>query len=282
MTLSLKKFDITSITDDSVCVFVGKRRSGKSILVKDLLYYNRDIPIATVISGTECASPFYTNIMPSMFLHDDYTPELVKTVLDRQRVIKKKMIKEKNKGLKLNIDPRAIFILDDCLHDNSWVRDTNIRSFFMNGRHYNTLFLITMQFPLGIPPSLRTNIDYVFIFRENNINNRRRIYENYTSMFPTFEMFCTVMDQCTENYECLVVQVSASSNRLQDQVFWYKANLHDDFKIGAQEFWDVHYQTLRDKQESEDDEDVFDISQYQKRNKCNVKVKKGKSKRHET
>ena len=49
------------------------------------------------------------------------------------------------------IDPRA-FLIDDCLYDQSWIRDTNIRSLFMNGRHYKILFIITMQYALGIPP----------------------------------------------------------------------------------------------------------------------------------
>ena len=30
------------------------------------------------------------------------------------------------------------------------------------------------------------------------------------------------MDQCTENYECLVINNNAKSNKLTDQVFWYK------------------------------------------------------------
>ena len=56
-------------------------------------------------------------------------------------------------------------------------------------------------------------------------------------MFPTFEMFCQVMDQCTENYECLVINNNSKSNKLQDQVFWYKADARPDFKIGSQNFW---------------------------------------------
>ena len=65
-----------------------------------------------------------------------------------------------------------------------------------------------MQFALGIPPNLRTNIDYVFILRENIVSNRKRIYEHYAGMFPSFEMFCQIMDQCTENYECLVIKIA--------------------------------------------------------------------------
>ena len=94
-----------------------------------------------------------------------------------------------------------------------------------------------MQYPLGVPPNLRTNIDYIFILRENYLQNRRRIYEQYAGMFPNFDMFCTVMDQCTENYECLVIHNNAKSNKLEDQVFWYKAEAHDNFRIGKPSFW---------------------------------------------
>ena len=112
-----------------------------------------------------------------------------------------------------------------------------MRYIFMNGRHYKLLFLLTMQYALGIPPNLRTNIDYVFILRENYVSNRKRLYEHYAGMFPTFETFCQVMDQCTENYECLVINNNAKSNKLSDQVFWYKASEKPDFKIGADSYW---------------------------------------------
>ena len=87
------------------------------------------------------------------------------------------------------------------------------------------------------------------------------------------------MDQCTENYECLVVQINASSNKLQDQVFWYKADINPDFKIGAKEFWDAHYASKKEESDGDED-DMFDASMYQKRNKCSVKVKKAEKKKH--
>jgi hypothetical protein len=77
----------------------------------------------------------------------------------------------------------------------------------------------------------------VFILREPYPTNRKRIYENYGGAFPTFEFFCQVMDQCTQNYECLVINNATQSNKLEDCIFWYKAALHGDFRIGAPEFW---------------------------------------------
>ena len=158
------------------------------------------------------------------------------------------------------IDPRAFVILDDCLYDNTWARDKMMRLLFMNGRHWKVMLVITMQYPLGIPPTLRTNIDYVFILRENYIANRKRIYENYAGMFPTFESFCQVMDQCTENYECLVINNNSKSNKLHDQVFWYKADNHNDFRLGSKEFWELS-KNLND----EDEDEKYDPNNVKKR-----------------
>tara|TARA_Y100001970_G_scaffold294067_2_gene446437 strand:+ start:2023 stop:2841 length:819 start_codon:yes stop_codon:yes gene_type:complete len=270
MNLSLKKFDITNITSDKVCVFIGKRETGKSFLVKDLLYYHQHIPIGTVISGTEGANTFYGKIIPNLFIHELYSPEIIKNALKRQKIVVKKMQKETQTRGYTNIDPSAFLILDDCLYDSSWIKDPNIRCLFMNGRHYKMLFLITMQYALGIPPNLRTNIDYVFILRENYVSNRKKLYEHYAGMFPTFEVFNQVMNQCTENYECLVIHNNAKSNKLEDQVFWYKAEEHPQFRIGAPEFWQHHSNNFNDNSDEEDD---FDFTACRKRGPT-INVKK--------
>ena len=38
MDLKITKFDMSSMKDDKVIVLIGKRETGKSVLVKDLLY----------------------------------------------------------------------------------------------------------------------------------------------------------------------------------------------------------------------------------------------------
>ncbi len=232
MEIELRKFDINDIKDDKVVVLIGKRETGKSFLCKDILYNHSNIPVGQVISGTEAANEFYSKMVPKLFIHEEYQPAIIQNILKRQRMMLDKW-KANN-----TIDPRAFLVLDDCLYDNSWTKDKNVRSLFMNGRHFKILFMITMQYALGIPPNLRTNIDYIFILRENYVSNRKRLYEHYAGMFPNFEMFCQVMDQCTENYECLVVHNNAKSNKLQDQVFWYKAEPHDDVKLGSRQFWE--------------------------------------------
>ena len=272
MNLELKKFDMKNIkfksseTQGPVIVLIGRRDTGKSFLVKDLLYHHQDIPIGTVISGTEAGNGFYAKMVPKLFIHDEYNTAIIENILKRQKMVIKQINKETAAYGRCNIDGRAFVILDDCLYDNSWARDKLMRLLFMNGRHWKIMLVITMQYPLGVPPNLRTNIDYTFILREPYINNRKRIYENYAGMFPTFESFCQVMDQCTENYECLVISNNAKSNKLDDQIFWYKGDPHREFKLGSKEFWELSKDIG-----SDDDEEVFDPKAQRKGPRINVK-----------
>ena len=271
--LQLRKFNMSDIKDDKVVVFIGKRETGKSFLVRDLLYHNQNIPCGTVISGTEGSNQFFSKIFPALFIHGEYKPELISNFMKRQKMVLNELDKQKKKNGSSNIDPRAIIILDDCLYDNSWTKDKNIRSLFMNGRHYKAMFLITMQYSLGIPPNLRTNVDFVFILRESYISNRKRLYESYAGMFPSFDMFCQVMDQCTENFECLVINNNSKSNKIEDMVFWYKAEERPNFKLGDPIFWKHHNDNFSEEQ-NENDLDDEDLVWLKNKNKPKINVNK--------
>lgn len=250
LMVNLRKFNIKSIPEDSTVIFIGRRRTGKSTLMKDLLSYHKEIPLGSVVSGTEESNGFFKKIIPSMFIHEEYNPMIVSNFVKRQRIIMKKIQKEENEtGVKSKIDPRAFMILEDCLYDDSWIRDTNIRYLFMNGRHCKVFFMVAMQYPLGIPPILRTNVDFVFILKEPSPSNRRRIFDNFGACFPSFEFFCQVMDQCTQNFECLVIDNNSTTGKIEDTIFWYKADIQPDFRMCMPEFWKHSDEYFRDREE---------------------------------
>jgi hypothetical protein len=79
------------------------------------------------------------------------------------------------------------------------------------------------------------------------------------------------MDQCTENYECLVINNNAKSNKLTEQIFWYKAENHPTFKLGSKEYWELS-KNLPD----DDDNDTYDPSKSKKSSGQTIQVKKSK------
>ena len=276
--LELSKFNMKKIrfgineSQGPVIVLIGRRDTGKSFLVRDLLFHHQDIPIGTVISGTEAGNGFYSTHVPKLFIHDEYNTSIIENIVKRQRAVLRQIKKEKEAYNRSTIDPRAFVILDDCLYDATWTRDKMMRLLFMNGRHWKIMLVITMQYPLGIPPNLRTNIDYVFILREPYIKNRKIIHENYAGMFPTFESFAQIMDQCTENFECLVINNNSKSNRLTDQIFWYKAEPHGAFKLGAKQFWEYSKDL-----ESDEEGETFDPNSARRKQGPMINVRKKSS-----
>ena len=270
--LKLRKFNMNMMKDDSFCVVIGKRGSGKSVLVSTICKNKKDFPLGTIISPTEEANPFYSSFFPKKLIHSDYSNDIIKEVIKRQRKVKKAMQKEIQQKGETTIDGRYMLIMDDCMYDKSWSNDKTIRNVVLNGRHYNIMYMVVLQYPLGIPPVLRGNIDWVFILRDNVTGNRKRLYENYAGMFPTFDMFCNVLDQTTENYECLVIHNGSNSNKLEDQIFWYKAEPDFNFKMCAEEVWAYNNHLIENEPESDDDD--FDVDMYRKKKNPYVFVDK--------
>lgn len=275
--LPLRKWNMRNIKfrpDENkgpVVVLIGRRDTGKSFLVRDLLFYHQDIPVGTVISGTEMGNGFYGKMVPKLFIHNEYNTTIIENILKRQKAVIKQYNKQVEQFKKSSLDPRCFVILDDCLYDDSWARDKMMRLLFMNGRHWKVMLVITMQYPLGVPPNLRTNVDYVFILREPYKSNRERIWKNYAGMFPTFEAFEQVMDQTTENYECLVVDNNCKSNKLMDSIYWYKAESHGPFRLGSKEFWELSKDIG-----SDDEEEEYDPSASKAKRGPRLNVRKAK------
>jgi len=219
------------MADDKVCIFIGKRGSGKSCLVTDILYHKRHIPVGVVMSATEEGNHHYKGFVPDLFIYNDYNKEVIERVLERQkRIINSGTTKKSS----------SFILLDDCMYDRKFMKDTCIRQCFMNGRHWKLFFMLTMQYCMDLSPDLRANVDYVFILRENIVQNREKLYKSFFGIFPTFDMFNQVMNACTENYECLVLDNTSKSNKIEDCVFWYKAKIKKNFKVGSPAIWAYH------------------------------------------
>jgi hypothetical protein len=227
MSLQLRKFNPRSMADDKVCIFIGKRGSGKSCLVTDILYHKRHMPAGIVMSATEDGNHHYGQFMPELFIHGDYNKETIEKVMVRQ----KKLV---SRG---QTNCNAFILLDDCMYDKKFMKDVCIRQLFMNGRHWKLFFMLTMQYCMDLTPDLRANVDYIFILRENIVQNREKLYKNFFGIFPNFHMFCQVMDSCTEKFGCLVLDNTSKSNRIEDCVFWYRAAEHQNFRIGSPAMW---------------------------------------------
>ena len=205
---------------------IGKPGSGKSTLIK-ALFYNKSqiIPVALAMSGTESETGFYKKFIPNAYIFDEYDPEALSNCIVRQKGARQHML-----------CPWTMLIVDDCMDDPSVFNKPPQPGLFKNGRHWKMLYIVSLQYALDVKPHIRSNIDGVFIFRESNVAIRKRLYENYAGIIPSFNLFEQIMDTITGDYTALYIQNATNTNDWKECVFYYKAPLIDNFKFGCQEY----------------------------------------------
>lgn len=235
----IRRFDPRTMPDNATIVCIGRRRSGKTVLVTDLLWHKRHIATGVVMSGTEEGNHYYRDFVPDTFVHSDFNEDIIWEMINRQ----KRLIKERGSA------PPAFLILDDCLYDSRSFRTKAVRCLFQNGRHWNLLVCCLLQFLKGIPPDCRANCDYVFHAREPVKENKVKLYRDFFGVFESAMIFEHVIDELTNNYEVIVLDNTSRSNCVTDCVYYYKAKVRKPFRTGSKSFWayhDEHYNSRYD------------------------------------
>jgi hypothetical protein len=238
--IQIKKFNIHDMVDHCTIAMIAKRATGKSFLTKEIMFQKRKISSAIAISRTEKLNSFYSDFIPDCYIYPEYDSSILTRIYDRQAVMNEEN-KNRIKNKKEPKDDSLILIMDDCMSSKgTWLKDPNILELFFNGRHHHISFILTMQYSVGIPPELRSNFDYIFLLAEDTISNRKRLYEHYAGMFPTFDIFQQVFSDITEDYGILVINNRIHSKNITDKVFWYKAKNVPSFKVGSKKFNKFH------------------------------------------
>jgi hypothetical protein len=244
--------------DNSTCILLGKRRTGKTTVTLDILYHKRKLPCGVVISGTEESNHSFKGIVPDTFIYGEYDPKVIERIFARQKkLISRNLSKQEANETTGIVDPKVFIVLDDVMYDKSIWKSEVIRKVFFNGRHFQMFFMATCQYLMDLPPAIRANLDYTFILREPILNQRVKIHQYFCGIVPDFKVFCSVLDETTSNFECLVVDNTSRSTNITDVLFWYKAKIRPigSWQIGSNQFWKHHMKTFnKDHDADEGDE----------------------------
>jgi hypothetical protein len=269
--LPINEFKLDSMCENPSIVMIAKRGSGKSVVCKAILNHFRHIPAGLIIAPTDRMNCFYGNFFPESYIHYDYRSDIIEKLLYRQDM----MIEKKKKK---NIDSRAFIVMDDCLSKRgSWMKDQPITELLFNGRHYEIMYILTMQYPLGITPELRGNFDYIFLLAEDFVSNLKRIYDHYAGMFPDFNSFRQTFSQLTSDFGCMVITNRGARKTFLEKVYWYRAPniLENNIPVGCKQFNSFHQNNYDPDWRSK--RKLFDINDYcnkKKKDKNGLKIEK--------
>jgi hypothetical protein len=212
-------------------VVIGKAGSGKSSVIKDIIASKSHIvPVAQVFSGTEDSNGTYGQFIPDVCIHNKLDFKALEQFKVRQKIA--------GKYLKY---PYAFNIIDDCTDDPKLLKKPIIQDIYKNGRHWHMIHILSLQYCLDIPPAIRNNYDYAFIFKENIISTREKLHKYFGACVHKFSDFNNLLDQITGDYTALVIKNSASATTPEECLFWYKADLNSipkNWKFGSSTSWE--------------------------------------------
>lgn len=223
-----------------------------STLVADILYHLTDIPMFMCMSGTEDGNGFYGKHIHDLFIYTSFNKDIIEKVVKQQKDMVKEL-RNNGKDPKLYSNRGVGILMDDLQKDKSIMTDPNVQEIFYNGRHFHITTILSLQFMMALPPGFRANVDYVFVCKETKKDNIARLYKYFFGMFENEKMFKQALLKCTDDYGCLVLDTTSRSNRIEDQVFYYKAIPDRQFKIGEKNWnrWDTF---LKNDEEEEEEE----------------------------
>ena len=236
-----------------VILFIGSRGTGKSSCVIDILsYFNKDIPFV-VMSGTEAANGAYSNYIHEACIYPDFNKDVVEAIIENQKRLGAEY-KQKGEDFKKHPEHGVGILLDDLSYDKSIMKQQCLRELALNGRHQNCVLILTFQYAMDIPCVFRENADFIFIASQNKKDSIDKLYKYFCSYFDKVSDFKKVLNKCTENYGQLVVDNTSTSKRIEDCVFWYRADINKSFKVCPKQ-WSIWDRQL--KKDNEDNGKTF-------------------------
>lgn len=227
MSIRIRKFDPSTLKPSRIMICVGKRGSGKSYLMRDLLYHMPRPDFVLAMAPTDSTLIEFRKFLPESCIFDHYNQEKVEQTISVQKEL-----------IARNKVRKVLIILDDCLYKKGILETTAMRTIAYNGRHLHIGLILAAQYLVDLKPEFRTNVDYCFALKETTINNRQKLHKMLFGQFHKFDEFDRVMKACTENYSAIVSDATQSSTETTSTIFWYKANTDvPDYRLCRSVYW---------------------------------------------
>jgi hypothetical protein len=228
MKLQLDRFDPASLPLGSISLVQGRRNTGKSTILKSLMFAVRSkIDCVVAMTPTQSSVDFFRSVMPTALV---YEKGIDVGVIEAMLTMQRELI---SKGKRREL----LLILDDVSYDKASFRSPVLGDAWRNGRHAAVTIMMTSQACFDIPPDLRSNTDIIFALRDPILTNRKKLHAAYFGQLP-FDAFSQCFEACTAQYGAVVLNQTVPTNEPSECLFWFRAKPSlPSFKMCSKAIW---------------------------------------------
>lgn len=197
--LNIQKLSQTEFSNKPKNILIlGPRASGKTELIK------------YIISLLQHQTKFYlfTSQPESYNVKGDVLTEINEVYL--------------NKIIENNTNHKVCVIFDDVFINSI----NNFEKYVLNSKFHNITNIISLQYD-SLIPSIRTNINLSMFFYDNNISNKKKYYDKYFGIIPTFKLYNEIFNMVTQKYGLICL-----TNYGKNKIYNFSFNiLQNDFQF---------------------------------------------------
>ena len=243
MVFKIERWDPSHLPPHPRILIVGRSGSGKSVALLDVLsHLASQIDLCLFFSPTTDSLLKFQQHAPAGCIH----PGGLKLDLVEEALRMNRSLAEKNKQRELFIVADDVAAMDKKLLASPVMRDA-----MMNGRHAKCGWALCLQYCMDVPVDCRSQFQVVIVCAENNQKNRRRIWEQFGGVVPTYREWDAIFTSCTHNHSCLVIDTTNPSATIQTSIFHWKARVEPPpYKLCRPVFWKLDAKRPQDGQKS--------------------------------
>lgn len=207
----------------------GKRRTGKTFLLRDILYQTKDwYEDVHIFSSTMEYQQDVYDFCPRANAYNEFRPDIIESIYKQQRSRLSGMSQSEKKDKHLRL-----IILDDVAHLKKVINCPILKELATAGRHNNFCVILITQYLKLFEPTIRQNNDLVFTFPMSG-TNLEVFAKDYILGKTNREKMDILSSIVRQEFTCCMVDLASKSLKLEDSVYAYKAKEVPKFKIGAE------------------------------------------------
>jgi hypothetical protein len=213
-------------------LLIGKRRTGKSWMMRDLLNRMRHLyPYGWVFSHTK-HNGFYQKFLPNAFIMPEFDPEVVYDIMEMQ----------KSRILRRGQNNEVFIIFDDMAASHNLRYEKMMRELSFNGRHYGITVFFATQRMNAASTAIRDNADRLILFTTNNVKVIEMLSQEFANDFIDKNHFRAFLSLQTEDQQAVIINQRDTTLRGEERYRIYSARDldHVNFTMLCDHAWNYN------------------------------------------